>query len=337
MGRTAFCNRRHFLRSSLALAGLGLLAGCALQPGPAAAPKVPVVGFLSTNAQAAAASDIAALRQGLGELGYVEGQNIILEYRFADDRDERLPGLAAELVHLQVDVIFAPYAPSALAAKAATDRIPIVSASTDPVGLGLVASLARPGGNVTGLSYASVLIAGKRLELLRNISPGGGRVVALWYTPNPGAAIQLRETQDAAQRLGLELQPVGVQGPDDFEAAFQSAVAERPDALVVIGTPEMNARRERIVEFVASTRLPAMYNGPGWVEGGGLMSYGTNLFEVHRRAATYVDKILKGAKPADLPVEQPTRFDFIINLKTARDIGLTIPQSVLMQATEVIQ
>jgi putative ABC transport system substrate-binding protein len=319
------------------LIGLGLFVGCSPPSPPAQPARIPVVGFLSAGSQASTQSDTVAFRQGLGELGYVEGKDIVVEYRFADGRDERLPDLVAELVGLQVRAIFAPGAPAALRAKAATLTIPIVSATADPVGLGLVDSLAQPGGNVTGLSYASALLTGKKLELLKEVSPAASRVVALWYVPNPGSAIQVREVQDAAPRLGLQVQAVGVQGPDDFEAAFQSAARERADALYVIGSPDLTARQARVLEFVAGTRLPAMYAQNAWVENGGLMSYGVNFPDVHRRAATYVDKILRGAKPTDLPVELPTKFDFVINLKTAEALGITIPPSVLAQATKVIR
>ena len=277
------------------------------------------------------------MRSRKGCASSAKGQNVVMEYRFADGQDERLPGLAAELVAHPVSVIFAPDTPAALAARAATAAVPIVVASSDPVALGLVAGLARPGGNVTGLSFANVLHAGKNLELLKQAAPATRRVVALWYAPNASSAALLRELQDTAPRLGVELQPVGVQGPDDFEATFQSVAAQRADALFVINGPEMNTRQARVLEFVASTRLPAMFVRREYVEGGGLMAYGVNFPDVYRRAATYVDRILKGARPADLPVEQPTRFDFVINLQTARDIGLTLPQEVLLQATEVIQ
>jgi putative ABC transport system substrate-binding protein len=277
------------------------------------------------------------MRSRKGCASSAKGQNVVMEYRFADGQDERLPGLAAELVAHPVSVIFAPDTPAALAARAATAAVPIVVASSDPVALGLVAGLARPGGNVTGLSFANVLHAGKNLELLKQAAPATRRVVALWYAPNASSAALLRELQDTAPRLGVELQPVGVQGPDDFEATFQSVAAQRADALFVISGPEMNTRQARVLEFVASTRLPSMFPRREYVDGGGLMAYGVNFSDVYRRAATYVDRILKGARPADLPVEQPTRFDFVINLQTARDIGLTLPQEVLLQATEVIQ
>ncbi len=311
-------SRRQFLQGSLALAGIGLLAGCGLMPAPVRPGKVTVVGFLTGSSQAAVHAQTEAFRQGLRELGYVEGENIRLELRFGDGRDERLPELAAELVGLGVSVLVASGSPPALVAKAATGSIPVVATSTDPVGIGLVASLAHPGGNVTGLSYASALLGGKKLELLKEVSPAASRVVALWYAPNAASAVQLREVGDAARQLSLQVQPVGVQGPEGFEAAFQAIAREGADALYLIDSPETFTRRARILEFVGSIRLPAMYPRREWVEGGGLMAYGVNFPDVHRRAAAYVDKILKGTKPADLPVELPTKFDFLVNLKTAQ-------------------
>jgi putative tryptophan/tyrosine transport system substrate-binding protein len=329
--------RRPFLRSSLALAGLGLLGGCGPGIVPGRAREAPLVGFLSGNSEAAARPSTDAFLQGLRELGYVEGTSIRLEYRFADGRDERLPDLAAELVARRVSVIFAPTSPAALAAKAATAAIPIVVTSTDPVAVGLVASLARPGANVTGLSYATALVTGKGLELLKAVSPDIERVAILWYAPSAASAVQLRQAQDAAPRLGLQVRPSGVPGPDGFDAAFEAVASEQTEALFVIDGPEFFTRRTRILEFVERTRLPAMYPRREWVEGGGLIAYGVNFPDVYRRAATYIDKILKGAKPADLPIEQPTKFDFVINLKAAQALGLTIPQSVLQQATDLIQ
>ena len=328
--------RRQFLQRGLVLTGLGLLAGCGLLPGAARPAEPPVVGVLSGLSPSAAQSVTDPFRQRLRELGYAEGRDIALEYRFADGREERLPELAAELVARPVRVIFAPDTPAALAARAATGTIPIFMAGSDPVALGLAVSLARPGGNVTGLSLANVLHAAKNLELLKQAAPTTRRVVALGYAPNASGAALLRELQAAAPRLGVDLRPVGVQGPDGFETAFRAASGEHPDALFVINAG-MNSQQARILEFVAGTRLPAMFVRREYVEGGGLMSYGVDFPEVYRRAAGYVDKILKGASPAGLPVEQPTKFDFVINLKTARAIGLTVPESVLRQATEVIQ
>jgi putative ABC transport system substrate-binding protein len=304
---------------------------------PAPAPKIPVVGYLTASSEAAWQVHLEPFRQGLRDLGYVEGQNVVLEYRFADGRDDRLPGLAADLVGRQVQMILAADTSAALAASTATQAVPIASATADPVGLGLVASLARPGGNVTGLSFVMPLLAGRKLEILKEVAPAARRAVVLWYAPSTGNALQLREVQDAAPRQNLALHPVGVQGLDDFEAAFEAVARERADALFVIGGPEFFTHLARILELVASLRLPAMYNHRDWAVRGGLMAYGVNLPAVHRRIATYVDMILKGAKPADIPIEQPTQFDFIINLKTAQALGVTIPQSTLVQATEIVQ
>ena len=325
--------RRRFLRGSLALAGLGLASGCGLLPSAARPSEVPAVGLLSGFSQNQAHEITDPFRQGLAELGYVEGRNIALELRLAEGRYERLPELAAELVARPVRVIFAPDGSSALAARAATASIPIVFATSDPVANGLVESYARPGGNVTGLSFASVLLAGKRLELLKQVAPATRRVVALWYVPT--TADQLREFQEAAPRLGIDLRPVGIQSLDDLDAAFHAASAEQPDALCVIDGG-LNTRRARILEFVAGTGLPSMFVRRESVAGGGLMAYGPSFPDIYHRGASYVDKILKGARPGDLPIEQPTTFDLVINLKTARELGLTIPESVLQQATEVI-
>jgi len=320
----------------LALAGLSLASGCGLLPSAARPPEVPAVGLLSGFSQNQAHEITDPFRQGLAELGYVEGRNIALELRLAEGRDERLTELAGELVARPVRVIFAPDTPAALAAKAATGAIPIVVGGGDPVALGLVDSLARPGGNVTGLSFASVLIAGKRLELLKQVAPTTRRVVALWYAPNAPGAATLGELQEASPRLGIDLRPVGIRGLDDLDAAFQAASAEQPDALYVIDGG-LSTRRARILEFVAGTGLPSMFVRRELVAGGGLMAYGPSFPDIYRRGASYVDKILKGARPGDLPIEQPTTFDLVINLKTAQALGLTIPQSVLQQATEVIR
>ena len=328
--------RRRFLWGGLALASLGLLPGCGSPPSGASSSDAPVVGVLTGLSQSAAQSVIDPFGRGLRELGYVEGENIALEYRFADGRDERLPQFAAELVARPVRVIFAPDTPAGLAARAATASIPVVMAGSDPVALGLAASLARPGGNVTGLSFANVLHAGKNLELLKQAAPATRRVVALWYAPNASGAALLRELQESAPLLDIELRPVGVQGPDGLEAAFRAATGEHADAMFVINAG-MNSLRVQILEFVAGTGLPAMFVRREYVDGGGLMSYGVDFSDVYRRAAGYIDKILKGANPADMPVEQPTKFELAINLRTARAIRLTVPDDVLKQATHLIQ
>ena len=279
-----------------------------------------------------------AFRQRLRELGYVDGQNIAFEVRSAEGRAERLPDLAADLVRLKVDVIVAGGTPAPLAAKRATTAIPIVMASAgDPVGSGLVASLARPGGNVTGLSLLVPELGGKRLQLLKEVVPGVSRVAVLWNAANPYPVLVWRQTEAAARALGVHLQSLDVRGPDDLEGAFAAATRGRAGALITVEDPLTFGQRKRIVDFAARARLPAMYGFREFVDAGGLMSYAASLADLSRRAATYVDKILKGAKPADLPVEQPTKFELVINLKTAKALGLTIPPSVLIRADQVIQ
>ncbi len=282
-----------------------------------------------------------AFGQGLGERGYVDGRNIAIEYRWAEGSLDRLPGLAADLVRLKVDVIVVGSTPSALAAKQATKTIPIVAAvMADPVGDGLVASLGRPGGNVTGFTFIAPELVPKRLQLLQEAIPRVSRVAALWH---PGAQGEhttrdmLKEAEVAARALGMELQLLGVEGPNDFDRAFSAMTREHAGALIVFAGPMLYAERKRIVDFAAKQRLPAIYAWREPVAAGGLMSYGANIPDLFRRAAAHVDKILKGAKPGDLPVEQPTKFELVINLKTAKTLGLTIPQSVLIRADEVIQ
>jgi putative ABC transport system substrate-binding protein len=314
-----------------------LMAPVVADAQPAA--KVPRIGFFSTDSPASEVARyyLEAFRQGLRELGYVEGQNIAIEERFAAWRDERLAELAAELVRLNVEVIVTQAAPATQAARHATGIIPIVFTNVnDPVGQGIVASLARPGANVTGLSTLSSPISGKRLELLKEAVPEVARVAVFWNAANPAFALMLREMPSAAQALGLQLQSLEVQSPDDLDRAFEVAIGERADSLVVLpGTPMRSPTQ--VVDFAATHRLPAMYTERARVEAGGLMSYGPNYREISRRAAIYVDKILKGTKPADLPVEQPTKFEFVVNLKTAEALGLTIPPLLLFQADEVIR
>jgi len=301
--------------------------------------KVSRVGFLSLLPQEQALSHIKALHEGLRGLGYIEGQNIILEYQFADGTAERLPDLVAELIHLKVDIIVTGFGTlPALAAKQATSTIPIVfSFVADPVGSGIVASLARPGGNITGLSTLAAGLAGKRVELLKEILPQLSRVAILLNPATPAATQALRETQAIAATWGIQLQPLEVRTPEDFESSFAVASQEHADALITVTDPFTIVHRARIVELAAKSRLPAIYGMRDFVEAGGLISYGANYNEPSRRAAAYVDKILKGAKPADLPVEQPMKFELVINLKTAQELGLTIPPSLLFQATEVIK
>ena len=300
--------------------------------------KVPRVGMLLGPSRAAAAANIEAFRQGLRELGYVEGQNIAVELRFGEGKVDLLPDLAAELVRLRADVIVTWGTPAAGAAKKATSTIPIVmAAAVNPVGTGLVASLARPGGNITGLSSGFSEMYGKTLELLKEVVPRVPRIGVLWNPDNPATTLGFKETQAAARTLRVKLQPLEVRDPTEFEGAFAAMIRERAGALQVIHELMFFTHRQRIVELVAKNRLPAVYARREYVDAGGLMSYGVNFRDNFRRAAAYVDKILKGANPADLPVEQPTRFELVINLKTAKALGLTIPQSVLFRADHVIQ
>ncbi len=274
-------------------------------------------------------------RQGLRELGYVEGQNIVIEYRYVEGETDRIADLAGELVRLKVDVIVTASLPTVLAAKKASNTIPIVFAAVnDPVAAGLVASLARPGGNVTGLTNFSPDLDGKRLELLKEALPHVTRVAYLWNPDAPGTG--LRGMQTVATGLGLQLQSLDVRTPTDFDGAFESAVRGRAQALIALPSPLFITHYKRIVDFATKSRLPAMYPFRDFVAGGGLMSY-TPSDENWRRAASYVDKIIKGAKPADLPVERPTKFELVINLKTAKALDLTIPQAILIRADQVIE
>jgi putative ABC transport system substrate-binding protein len=299
--------------------------------------KAPRIGFLAAISPAAISARIEAFRQGLKELGYVEGKNIVIEWRHHEGNLDRLPALAAELVRLKVDVIVTAGPISTRPAKGATKTIPIVMAQDDdPVGNGFVASLARPGGNITGLATLAPELSGKQLELLKEIVPRLSRVAVLGNSTRPGNAQSLRETELAAGAFGVKLQYLDVLGPKDIDTAFREAGKGRADAvlaLVAIGVPY----RKRVVELAVTSRLPAMYSRPELVEAGGLMTYGASFTDLYRRAATYVDKILKGAKPADLPVEQPTKFELVINLKAAKQIGLTIPPNVLRRADRVIK
>ena len=302
------------------------------------AAKVARVGHLSLTASPQLRG---AFLQGLRDLGYVEGRNVVIEYRDAERKPERFPALAAELVALKVDVIVASGTLAALAAKQATTTFPIVfSPAGDPVGSGLVTSLARPGGNVTGLSSFAPELVGKRLELLKQALPGVHRVAVLWQPGAFGERTEkdtLKRAEVAARALGVQLQFVEARGPADFDRAFSDMAGARAGALTVLVSNMFNSERRRLVDLAAEKRLPAVYAVRELVDAGGLMSYGPNLADLNRRAATYVDKILKGAKAANLPVEQPTKFELIINLKTAKSLGLTIPQSVLARADEVIR
>ena len=301
--------------------------------------KVPRIGYLGGASPAAISARVEAFRQGLRELGYIEGKNIVIEWRSAEGKPERMSELAAELVRLKVDLIVSPGgAPTTRAAKEATVTIPIVMAQDgDPVGSGFVASLARPGGNITGLSSLTADLSGKRLELLKEILPKLSRLAVLGTSTNPGNAQQLKETERAAGAFGMQLQYLDVLGPKDIETAFRAASKGRADAVLVLSSPVFFSRRKQIAELAVNSRLPAIYYATEFVEDGGLMTYGVSVTDLYRRAAVYVDKILKGAKPAYLPVEQPTKFELVINLKAAKQIGLTIPPNVLARADRGIR
>jgi putative tryptophan/tyrosine transport system substrate-binding protein len=296
------------------------------------------IGMLETVSTELNGANLDAFRKGLLELGYVEGRNLIIEYRSADGRSERFAALATELVGLKVDLIVTRGTPAAVAAKNATRTIPVVMANAgDPVDSGLVTSLARPGGNVTGLSSLTVPLEAKRFGLLRELVPGITRIAALYNMSSPANPPQWKEIETAARSLSIQPQLLDVRRPEDLAPAFDAATRQRADGLIVGQEGLFQANRKLIAELAAKHRLPAIYRSMEFIEAGGLMAYGPSYPDLYRRAATYVDKILKGAKPGDLPVEQPTKFELIINLKTAKALGLTIPQSLLLRADEVIQ
>jgi putative ABC transport system substrate-binding protein len=300
--------------------------------------KVYRIGVLETVSSTLNTANLDAFRQGLRELGYVEGQNFVIEYRSADGQPERFPGLATELVRLKVDLIVTRGTPAVLAAKKATGSIPIVMASSaDPAGYGIVSGLARPGGNVTGLSTIGVELAGKRLELLKEAIPRIARIAQLANMSSPASASQWPQIEVAARSLGLEPQLLDVRASEDFARAFDTAIKQRADAVSVANDTLIQTNRRRIVDLSAKHRLPSIFGSREFVDAGGLMAYGPNFTDLYRRAATYVDKIFKGAKPGDLPVEQPTKFELVINLKTAKALGLTIPQTLLQRADQVIE
>jgi len=327
-------DRRAFLVGAAAL----LAAPLAAEAQPAG--KVPRIGYLSLNL-ATSPHLHEAFRQGLRDLGYVEGRNVVIEYRDAEGKLERFPALAAELVALKVDVIVVTSTPAALAAKQATKTLPIVfAAAGDPVASGLVTSLARPGGNVTGLAVLAPELVGKCLELLTQAVPGVSRVAVLWYPGGHGERTEkniLTGAEVAGRALGVRLQFVETRGPADFDGAFAEMTRARAGALTVLPSNMLINERRRLVDLAAKNRLPAVYGSREFVDAGGLMAYGPSFADMFRRAATYMDRILKGAKPADLPVEQPTKFELVINLKTAKALGLTIPQSLLLRADQVIE
>jgi putative ABC transport system substrate-binding protein len=299
---------------------------------------VPRVGFLGGSSASAYSGFIDAFRKSLRDLGYVEGQNIAIEYRYADGKRDRLSDLSADLIRLKVDVILVSGSLAIGALKNATKTIPIVMTTVeDPVAQGFVDSLARPGGNITGLTNLAPELSGKRMELVKETLPKVDRIAVLWDPSGPGPAVAFKETQAVAPPMGLQLQSLQVRSPNDFEGAFKAAIAERSGALIVLQSFLTNAHRRRIVDLALTHRLPGMYTQMEYVEVGDLMSYAPSYTDIYRRAATYVDKILKGTKPADLPVEQPTKFEFVINLKTAKQIGVTIPPNVLARADRVIR
>ena len=344
MGRFVRAARRHsrrrFLREGLVLAGSGLLAGCQLPRLPWQAERIPRIGYLAVGSRTGArAAMVEGLLDGLREHGYEEGRNITFEYRFSDGRDERLPELAAELVALQVDLIVASGSPASFAAAEATRTIPIVmgSLAADPIATGLIRSLARPGGNVTGMTDMASQLAVKWLELLKELVPGLARVAAFWNPANPSYDAAWRELGAAASTLAVELVRLVVSVPADFAGAFDDATRQRAGALVMPADPLVLNNVGIVAGLALGHRLPATYSLRQFPDAGGLLSYGSNVIDSYRRAAKYVDRILKGANPAELPMEQPTKFDFVLNAKTAQALGLTIPPAVLEQATEVIQ
>jgi len=312
----------------------GGLSAAPLAAGAQQGAKVPRIGFL--RAGPPPKSWVEGFQQGLRDLGYVEGQNIVTEYRFTDGSTGQLPDLAGELLRLKVDVILASGTAAAQAAENLTRTVPIVFAGVnDPVGSGLVSNLSRPGKNITGTSLMSVDLLAKREELLKEVVPRLSRLAALGTPADPSYALQVKATETGARALGVQLDLIAVRSPNDFETAFK--VARKAQALIQFEAVFLTTHRTRLLELAVRNRLPAVYGLRDWVDGGGLMAYGPSFPEVYRRVAVYVDKILKGAKPGDLPVEQPTKFELVINLKTAKALGLTIPQSLLLRADEVIQ
>ncbi|MBI3637420.1 MAG: ABC transporter substrate-binding protein [Candidatus Rokubacteria bacterium] len=300
--------------------------------------QLPRIGYLGTTSASLEPELLKAFREGLRDLGYVEGQNIVIEYRWAEGNYRRFPDLVADLLSLKVDLIVTAGTPSALAAKRATKTTPIVMAVTgDAVGAGLVSSLARPGGNLTGLTTMIPELEGKRLELLREVLPKLTTIAVLLNTANPFVAIAWTQTQVSAQALGLTVQPVELRGPKELEDAFAKVARQRPSAITMVADRFLLAHRTQIVDFVAKERLPAIYPYREFVFAGGLMSYSPSYEDLFRRSAAYVDKILKGAKPGDLPVEQPTKFELLVSTKTAKTLGLTIPPSLLLRADHVVE
>jgi putative tryptophan/tyrosine transport system substrate-binding protein len=328
--------RKRFLGFALSLVSALLFAICPFAEAQQQE-KVHTIGWLNVR-PADPGAGLDQLRRELRKLGYIEGKNIVVESRWGDNRLDQLPNLAQDLVRLKVDVLVAQGTNEALAAKNATKTIPIVSLNLgDPVALGLVDSLARPGGNITGFTTIGPVLAGKRLELLKETVPYLSRVAVLWDPKSPSSVQQWKESQLPARELGLQLHSMETSSADKYESAFKEAVKKRSDAVVVIGSELAGSNLKRIIDLVTKSRLPTLYPRGSYVAGGGLMSYGVDLSERYRRGAVFVDKVLKGVKPADLPVEQPMKFEFIINLKAAKQIGLTIPPNVLARADRVFK
>jgi putative tryptophan/tyrosine transport system substrate-binding protein len=333
-------SRRGFLRDGLALTGLGLLAGCGQQVFPwKPMTRMPRIGFLATGTREGRAFLVEAFLQGLGEHGYTEGKNLGIEYRFSEDHDDRLPALATELVDRDVALIVTSGVPASFAARDATATIAVVlgGVAANPVETGLIASLARPGGNVTGLSQMSSQASSKRLELFKALVPDLSRVAVFWNPTNPAYGPVLKELEGAAPAMNLQLQRMEVRVPEDFTGAFASAIEQRAGALIAPGDPLTTNRPAMVADLSLQHRLPAMMEYRVFPDAGGLICFGADIADLYRRSAAYVDKILKGARPADLPVEQATKFDLVVNLRTASALGLHMPQSVLQQATEIIQ
>jgi ABC-type uncharacterized transport system substrate-binding protein len=325
-------------KSAFGLALCAFLFALCISASAQQAKKVPRIAILTVNPHQTIAMRLEAFRQGLRDLGYVEGQNIVIEWRSADGKVERMPEVVTELLRLNVDVIVTGGPAATRPAKEATVTVPIVMGfDSDPVGNGFVGSLARPGGNITGLSSLYREISGKRLELLKEIIPALSRVAVMGSSFEPGNAQTLRDTELAATALGVQLQYLEVQTPKDIETVFRAASKGRADAVLVLVSPVLDSQRTQVAQLAVKTRLPVIHPQPEYVEAGGLMTYGVSVTDLFRRAATYVDKILKGTKPADLPVEQPTKFELVINLKAAKQIGLTIPPNVLARADRVIK
>jgi putative ABC transport system substrate-binding protein len=330
-------SRRQFVVSASA-GGLGLLAGCGRLPWQAPAPaKVPRIGFLAAGPSPVVAPLVQAHLQGLHDFGYAEGQNITIEYRYPDGA-EQTRDFADELVRLPVDIIMAATEPAAQAAKAATTTIPIVTAVVlDPVATGLVRSLAHPGGNVTGVGLTSAPLTGKRLQLLKDTVPGIARPAVLWNSTYADTLLGWQDITSAAEVLGVQLLSLEVRQSSDFDGAFEVATREQADALIALGDPLVFTQLSRIIDFTTQHQVPGIYHWREAVIGGGLMAYGPSLTANYRRAAYYVDRILKGSKPADLPLELSMRFEFVVNMKTARELGITFPNEIMLQVTEVIQ